>query len=91
MSTKIYLNIYDLSPANDCLYPVGFGLHHSGVEILGSEYSFASGGGIFEGTPREAPGARFREQVDLGAFEGGSSELKVTLDGKRYRFVVYLR
>mmetsp|Transcript_35490 Transcript_35490/g.77734 ORF Transcript_35490/g.77734 Transcript_35490/m.77734 type:complete len:271 (-) Transcript_35490:101-913(-) len=86
MGTKVYLNIYDLSPANDCLYPVGFGLHHSGVEIMGSEYSYASGGGIFEGTPREAPGARFREQIELGTFEGGSSELRVKLDDLRSSF-----
>lgn len=32
------------------------GLHHSGVEILGKEYSFASGGGIFDSSPKEAPG-----------------------------------
>lgn len=81
--TKVQLNLYDLSPANDCLYPLGFGLHHSGVEILGSEYSFASGGGIFESSPGEAPGARFRERIDLGSFDGGSSELRSVLDHLR--------
>ena len=59
---KVYLNVYDLSPANDFLYPIGFGLHHSGVEILGKEYTFASGAGIFDHNPREAPGAKFRER-----------------------------
>lgn len=34
---------YDLSPANEFLYTIGMGLHHSGVEISGREYSFASG------------------------------------------------
>lgn len=48
MGTKVILNVYDLSPANDCLYPVGCGLHHTGVEISGTEYSFASGAGVFE-------------------------------------------
>ena len=81
--TKVHLNLYDLSPANDCLYPLGFGMHHSGVEILGSEYSFASGGGIFESSPGEAPGARFRERIDLGSFDGGSVELKSVLDNLR--------
>ena len=81
--TKVHLNLYVLSPANDCLYPLGFGLHHSGVEIMGSEYSFASGGGIFESSPGEAPGARFRERIDLGSFDGGSSELKAVLDNLR--------
>ena len=33
---------YDLSPVNDYLYAIGMGLHHSGVEILGREYSVSS-------------------------------------------------
>jgi hypothetical protein len=56
------LNVYDLSPANDYLHPIGFGLHHSGVEILGTEYTFASGAGIFNHSPQDAPGAKFRER-----------------------------
>ena len=81
--TTVHLNLYDLSPANDCLYPLGFGLHHSGVEIMGSEYSFASGGGVFESPPGEAPGAKFRERIELGSFDGGSSELTAVLDRLR--------
>jgi hypothetical protein len=57
MGTPILLNIYDLSPANECLYAAGLGLHHSGVEILGTEYTFASGAGIFEMTPKDGQGA----------------------------------
>jgi deubiquitinase DESI2 len=77
MTTKVYVNVYDLSPMNDCLYPMGVGLHHTGVEILGSEYSFASGAGIFEAPPRmTGPGAVFREQIEMGAFDGGPAELK---------------
>ena len=74
--TKVFLNVYDLAPANDYLYPIGLGLHHSGVEIMGTEYSFASGAGVFESPPKVAPGARFREQLELGAYDGGSAELK---------------
>ena len=80
--TKVYLNVYDLSPANDCLYPAGFGLNHSGVEVMGSEWSFASGGGIFESTPKEAPGAKFRESLELGSFDGGSSEFNKVISGE---------
>jgi hypothetical protein len=73
-----------LSPANDYLYPIGFGLHHSGVEIMGREYSFGSGGsGIFEHAPRQAPGARFRVQLDMGSYDGGSPELNKALDDLR--------
>ena len=61
---------------------IGMGLHHSGVEILGREYSFASGGGIFDSSPRDAPGAQFRESIELGAFDGGSSELNSAISGK---------
>ena len=60
------------------------GLHHSGVEILGKEYSFASGGGIFDSTPKDAPGAKFRESIELGAFDGGSSELLSAISGETF-------
>lgn len=40
--TKVYLNVYDLHPdMNRYAYAVGFGLYHSGVEISGTEYTFA--------------------------------------------------
>lgn len=86
MGTKVILNVYDLSTANDFLYSVGMGLHHSGVEILGREYSFASGGGIFDSSPKEAPGAKFREAIELGAFDGGSSELQTAISDLRDEF-----
>lgn len=78
-STNVIVNIYDLSPANDILYPIGFGLHHSGVEISGIEYSFASGAGIFEATPKDAPGAIFRCEINIGSYDGGSNQLKTIL------------
>ena len=78
--------MYDLSPANDFLFQIGMGLHHSGVEVLGSEYSFASNAGIFDGTPKEAPGAKFREQIFMGVLDGGQAELKKALDELRDSF-----
>eukprot|EP00977_Amphora_coffeiformis_P004211 scaffold877_cov154-Amphora_coffeaeformis.AAC.3 len=86
VGTKVFLNVYDLAPANDYLYQVGMGFHHSGVEIMGSEYSFASGAGVFDSTPKHAPGARFREQIEMGSFEGGQAELKKALDDMREEF-----
>ena len=78
------LNLYDLSPANDYLFSVGLGLHHSGLEIAGREYSYGSGGsGIFEHSPKDAPGARFRCQIELGSYDGGSKELNQALDDLR--------
>jgi deubiquitinase DESI2 len=82
--TKVFLNVYDLSPANEYLYPIGLGLHHSGIEIDGREYSYGSGGGIFDGPPKVAPGARFRMQLELGVFDGGSKELNKALDDLRH-------
>jgi hypothetical protein len=83
MGTKVFLNVYDLAPANDYLFLIGLGLHHSGVEILGSEYTFASGGGIFSMPPKEVPNAKFREQIEMGAFDGGQSELNKAISELR--------
>jgi hypothetical protein len=66
VGVKVFLNVYDLSPANDWTHPIGMGAYHSGVEVYGAEWSFGSGGGVFSCTPREAGGAKFREQVLLG-------------------------
>ena len=86
VGTKVFLNVYDLAPANDYLYPMGCGFHHSGVEIMGSEYSYASGAGVFDSAPKHAPGARFREQIEMGSFDGGQTELKKALDDVREDF-----
>jgi deubiquitinase DESI2 len=75
MSIKVVLNVYDLSPMNDILYPVGFGLHHSGVEIMGTEFSFASGAGVFEGQPKDVPNAKFREQIEMGLYDGTMAQI----------------
>lgn len=84
-STPVFLNVYDLSPTNDYLYPFGLGLHHSGVEIGSSEYSFASGAGVFETsvdqTKLQLP---FRERLYLGSFDGGIHRLNQVLDELRH-------
>mmetsp|Transcript_16673 Transcript_16673/g.20380 ORF Transcript_16673/g.20380 Transcript_16673/m.20380 type:complete len:247 (-) Transcript_16673:35-775(-) len=86
MATKVYLNVYDLAPINDYLYPIGFGLHHSGVEMSGKEWTFASGAGIFDHTPRDAAGAKWRERLELGTFEGTSAEIDNTINELRSDF-----
>ena len=82
-ATPVLLNVYDLSPANDFTYSFGMGVHHSGVEISGTEYTFASGGGVFEHTPREAPGAKYRETIHMGDYAGSSSDLRVVVSDLR--------
>jgi len=70
---SVALNVYDLAPANELLHPVGLGIYHTGVEISGSEYTFADSAGIFSHPPRSVPQAKFREQIDLGSFEGAEN------------------
>lgn len=86
MTSKVTLNLYDLSPANEYLYALGLGLHHSGIEILGTEYSFASGAGVFEAPPKVAGGAIYRESIELGYMQGGSTEVKGVLDELKQEF-----
>ena len=83
-TTKVLLNVYDLSETNHYLFPVGIGLHHSGVEIAGREYSYASQGGIYESPPEQAAGARFRCQLEMGAYDGGLEVLNKALDELRH-------
>jgi len=72
------LNVYDLNPVNTFLNPIGFGLHHSGVEIDGWEYSFASrGGGIFKIEPKKAKGVKFYQQIEIGVLQDVEEGSKV--------------
>ncbi|CAH0479476.1 unnamed protein product [Peronospora belbahrii] len=72
--TAVTLNIYDLVEANEYIAPLGLGIFHSGVEIAGEEFSYASGAGIFSSRPRQAPGAKFRGSIAMGIFEGSFQE-----------------
>lgn len=79
--------MYDLSPANQYLYAVGLGLHHSGIELLGAEYTFASGAGIFSHEPQQAPGAPgppHRERLYIGDFSGTQAEVQRAVDDLRH-------
>jgi hypothetical protein len=86
LATKVILNVYDLSEHNEYLYQFGFGLFHSGIQLNGLEYAFASGGGVQEVAPKYAPGAIFRESLQLGTFHGTSQELQTVLDRLRSSF-----
>lgn len=50
---KVILNVYDLTPMNEWVHPIGLGAYHSGIEISGREYTYAGGGGIFNHDPRK--------------------------------------
>jgi len=84
--SKIVLNVYDLNESNEMLYPWGLGMFHSGVQIGGNEWTFASGSGIFSHDPRGAGGAKFREAIEMGEFKGTQSDLDRALDELRETF-----
>jgi len=85
-SLRVLINVYDLNESNEYLYGVGLGLYHSGVQVGGLEWTFASQAGIFSTEPKYAPGARFRESIDMGVFDGSSREVDLILDELRKEF-----
>ncbi|KGN61763.1 deSI-like protein At4g17486 [Cucumis sativus] len=66
----VYLNVYDLTPANGYVYWAGLGIFHSGIEVYGIEYAFGAHdyptSGIFEVEPRTCPGFKFRKSIYIG-------------------------
>jgi hypothetical protein len=84
---QVILNVYDLDvERNQFLYQFGLGMYHSGVEIGGNEWTFASGGGIYSHEPRGAGGATFREAITLGKYGGTQRDLDRILDELRESF-----
>lgn len=81
----VILNVYDLSPMNDCLCTLGFGAHHSGVEINGREYSFADGG-VYDASPKDESQAPLRTSVNLGEVNVSSSDVDVIIARLRPAF-----
>jgi len=64
----------------------GFGAYHSGVQIGNVEYTYGSGAGIFLTDPKSAPGAVFRESIEMGSFDGSSRRIDKILDELRTDF-----
>ncbi|CAI8609555.1 unnamed protein product [Vicia faba] len=79
-NTMVYLNVYDLTPANNYLYMFGVGVFHSGVEVHGMEYGFGaheySTSGVFEVEPKSCPGFIFRRSVLLGSTDMSYSQFR---------------
>ncbi|RRT50189.1 hypothetical protein B296_00051904, partial [Ensete ventricosum] len=82
--THLYLNVYDLTPANNYLYWFGIGVFHSGIEVHGMEYGFGahdySSSGVFEVEPKSCPGFIFRRSVWLGTTDMSRSEFRVFIE-----------
>ena len=88
----VRLNVYDLAPVNDALFPLGLGLYHTGVEISSTstadeEYTFADTAGVFAHPPRAVPDhARWRMQLDLGTCDPAlvSRSVAALRDGDKF-------
>ncbi|KAJ9551093.1 hypothetical protein OSB04_015138 [Centaurea solstitialis] len=70
MDTQIFLNVYDLTPANAYSIWFGFGIFHSGIQVYGMEYGFGAHdfpiSGVFEVEPKSCPGFIYRCSIPLG-------------------------
>nr|CAB3469624.1 unnamed protein product [Digitaria exilis] len=62
-STPVFLNVYDVTPANGYARWLGLGVYHSGY-AYGAHDGASSG--IFEVVPRRCPGYTYRESVLVG-------------------------
>ncbi|CAL5037168.1 unnamed protein product [Urochloa decumbens] len=82
-STPVYLNVYDVTPANGYARWLGLGVYHSGVQVHGVEYAYGAhdgaSSGIFEVVPRRCPGYAFRESVLVGATELTRAEVRAVM------------
>ncbi|XP_047082253.1 deSI-like protein At4g17486 [Lolium rigidum] len=78
--TPVLLNVYDLTPVNDYLYWLGFGVFHSGIEVHGMEYGFGahdfSSSGVFEVESKCCPGFVYRKTVWLGTTDMSREEFR---------------
>jgi hypothetical protein len=66
----VLLNVYDIVWGNALLCPFGVGVHHTAIEVYGTEFAFgrsSRGTGVFELRPRSCPPHIFRESIVLGS------------------------
>ncbi|PUZ61917.1 hypothetical protein GQ55_4G316400 [Panicum hallii var. hallii] len=82
-STPVFLNVYDVTPANGYARWLGLGVYHSGVQVHGVEYAYGAhdgtSSGIFEVVPRRCPGYAFRESVLVGTTELTRAEVRALM------------
>ncbi|KAL1548003.1 deSI-like protein [Salvia divinorum] len=80
----LFLNVYDLTPANKYLYWFGLGFYHSGIEVHGLEYAFGADveptSGVFEVEPRHCPDYVLRRSILLGSTDMSRSEICSFMD-----------
>jgi hypothetical protein len=89
--TPVYLNVYDLQEGiNDRTHWAGVGAYHSGVEVLGEEWSFGhtpeDRSGVFSISPRSAEGCKFRQAILMGTTTAPHREIRAVLDRLTEKF-----
>ncbi|WVZ82257.1 hypothetical protein U9M48_029540 [Paspalum notatum var. saurae] len=75
-STPVFLNVYDVTPANGYARWLGLGVYHSGYAYGAHD---GAGSGIFEVVPRRCPGYTFRESVQVGATSLTRAEVRAVM------------
>jgi len=84
--STVVVAVYDLSPANDCLYTIGLGVHHSGVRVNGREWTF-SNDGIFSTSFGDVPDdVQSRAEVNLGELKVDSKVVDDAISDLRAAF-----
>ncbi|KAK1266251.1 DeSI-like protein [Acorus gramineus] len=88
--TPVILNVYDLTPLNDYMYWLGFGIFHSGIEVYGQEYGFGAhdfpSSGVFEVEPKTCPGFIYRRSISLGHIDMPPSEFHTFLENMASKY-----
>lgn len=100
LQVTVVLNVYDLHEYNGCLYYVGMGVYHCGVELQydsttirqTKEYSYlgnplTESTGVFNTHPRSTFGAKYRMSMDMGTVYISNQELALILDGLKIEYL----
>lgn len=83
VENAVFVNVYDIVSANTVLYHFGLGLHHTGVEVYGSEIAFGRctrGTGVFDIAPKSCPGHVFRESIFVGYTPKSLQEVRLLIN-----------
>ena len=81
-----YGRLVTRTPTTHLLDHTSFTTHSLTVEVNGLEYSFAGGAGVFCSTPKQAPGAIYRETVVMGRVADGSTAIARAIEILRAEF-----
>merc|ERR1719336_1840027 len=78
-SAMVFLNLYDLTPLNRCLVPMGSGMLHSGIEVHGLEVAYggrdSDESGVFFAVPQESNDNTFACSVEIGKTHLSKAEI----------------